>query len=523
MAQKISTSDNKRLAKNTLLLYIRTLLVMAISLFTSRIILATLGIDDYGTYNVIGGFVSMFSLVGGTLINATQRFINVELGKKENCDVNKIFNTALGIHFALVVVLLLLFETLGLWFLNYQMNIPSSSMGAANVVYQCSIVAFVLNILTMPYNAIIIAYERMKAFAYITLLDAILKLGICYLLFLSANNRLIIYSVMLMLISLMNNVIYVVYCRKRFMEDVRFHVVKEKDSYIRQTSFAGYTFIASIASILSNQGVNVVLNIFCGVSVNAARGIAVQVQQAVLKFVNDFMTSLKPQITKTYASGEIDRSMELVYRGAKLSFFLMLLLSLPILFNTSKILSYWLKDYPDYSVVFVQLTIVYSLITVLSMPLITIILATGKIKSNAFIIGGLRLLILPLSYFVLKLDFAPYCIYYVLIFIDFLSIFVRLWILRGISGVKMSGFIREVFKYIIIVSLFSIILNFALINVFDKGLLDLIVFTLISILINLIIIYYIGLTSSERMALIKYVKQKTEKNENRNINISPQS
>lgn len=508
MVRKISASDNKRLAKNTILLYIRTLLVMVISLFTSRIILAYLGVEDYGTYNVIGGFVAMFSLVGGTLVTATQRFINVELGKKEGGDVNKVFNTALGIHIVLVVVLLFLFETIGLWFLNSKMNIPTESVKAANVVYQCSIIAFVLNVLTMPFNAIIIAYERMKAFAYITLLDAVLKLGICYLLLLYDSNRLIIYSVLLMLISLMNNVIYIVYCRKRFTEDVHFQVVKDKKAYLRQTSFASYTFLGSVASILSNQGVNVVLNIFCGVSVNAARGIAVQVQQAVLKFVNDFMTSLKPQITKTYASGEVDKSMDLVYRGSKFSYYLMLIFSIPILFKTHEILTFWLKDYPGYSVLFVQLTLVYSLITVLSTPLTTIILATGKIKKNALVIGGLRLAILPLSYIVLKLGYAPYSIYFVMIAIDFLSIFTRLWILRGISGVKMMGYFREVFQYIIVVSLLSIVINYSLCKVFDDRLLDLIVYTFISIFLNLVVTFFVGFTSSERKNLSNYIKHK---------------
>lgn len=508
MTNNISTSDNKRLAKNTILLYIRTLLVMVISLFTSRIILASLGIDDYGTYNVIGGFVSMFSLVGGTLINATQRFINFELGRKDGGDVNKIFNTALGIHLVLVVILILLFETVGLWFLNSQMNIPTDSMVAANVVYQCSIAAFLSNVLTMPYNAIIIAYERMKAFAYITLLDAVLKLGVCYLLFLSESNRLIIYSVMLMLISLMNNAIYIVYCKKRFKNDVAFHVITEKEAYIKQTSFAGYTFVASIASILSNQGVNVVLNIFCGVAVNAARGIAIQVQQAVLKFVNDFMTSLRPQITKTYASGEIDKSMDLVYRGAKFSYFLMLIFSLPIIFRTAEILTFWLKDFPVYSVIFVQLTLVYSLVTVLSTPVITVILATGEIKSNAFIIGGLRLLILPLSYIVLKLGFAPYSIYFVMIVIDFLSIFIRLWILSNISGIKIVGFIREVLVYITEVTLLSSIVCIGLDKIIGDGLWNLMVFSLASVLSSLLLIYCLGLTYSERIAIKNFVKHK---------------
>lgn len=511
MGKKISASDNKRLAKNTVLLYGRTLLVMAITLFTSRVILESLGIEDYGTYNVIGGFVAMFSMIGGTLITATQRFINVELGKKEDGNVNKIFNTAIGIHTILVVVLLVLFETFGLWFLNHKMSIPDGRLLAANIVFQCSTIAFVLNILAMPFNAIIIAFERMKAFAYITLLDAILKLGISYSLFLSNDDRLILYAILLMLISIMNNVIYYLYCRRQFPEESRLHIVKDKESYIRQTSFAGYTFLGSIAAILANHGVNVVLNLFCGVTVNAARGVAVQVQHAVTKFVNDFMTALKPQITKTYASGEVEKSMSLVYRGAKFSYFLLLIMSVPILFKTPEILTLWLKKYPDYSTIFVQLTLVYALITVLSTPLTTVILATGEIKSNALIIGGLRILILPLSYLVLVLGFAPYSVYIVMILIDTISIFTRLFILKSITGVKINSYIKEVLMYTMTVSVIIFFSNYLLCRINTSSIIELLLYAIVSIIISLLVIVVIGLTDIERSALYVVVNKKIRK------------
>lgn len=504
MEQKITASDNKRLAKNTVLLYGRTLLVMAITLFTSRVILESLGIEDYGTYNVIGGFVAMFSMIGGTLITATQRFINVELGKREDGNVNKIFNTAIGIHSILVIALLILLETFGLWFLNYKMSIPEGRLLAANIVFQCSIIAFVLNILAMPYNAILIAFERMKAFAYISLLDATLKLGICYLLFLTKGDRLILYAILLMLISIMNNIIYYLYCKRQFPEESRLHIVKDRNSYIKQTSFAGYTFLGSIAAILATHGVNVVLNLFCGVTVNAARGVAVQVQQAVTKFVNDFMTALKPQITKTYASGEVEKSMSLVFRGAKFSYYLVLIISVPILFKTSEILTIWLKKYPDYSIIFVQLTLIYALITVLSTPLTTAILATGKIKGNALIIGGLRILILPLSYLVLKLGFEPYSVYIVMILIDTVSIFTRLFILKSITGVKINLFIKEVLLYTMAVSIIILFINYLLCLINTCSIIELLLYAMVSIIISFSVIVFIGLTKSERSSLYAF-------------------
>lgn len=507
MTQKISSSSNKRLAKNTFLLYVRTLIVMGISLYTSRVILASLGVKDFGTYNVIGGFVAMFSLVGGTLVSSTQRFLNVELGKKEDGDVNKVFNTAIGIHTILAFILILLFETFGLWFLNAKMNIPEGRLFAANIVFQCSVCAFLLNVLCMPYNAVIIAFERMKAFAYISLLDALLKLGICYLLFIFDSDRLIIYSILLLGVSILNNVIYFSYCKQQFPDISKIRIVKDKDAYLRQTSFAGYTFLGSIASILANHGVNIVLNLFCGVAVNAARAIAVQVQHAASKFVNDFMTALKPQITKTYAAGEMDKSLSLVYRGAKFSFFLMLMISIPIFFKTEYILKLWLNVFPDYSIIFVQLTLLYGLITVLSTPLTTIILATGEIKGNALIIGGLRILVLPLSYMVLYLGYPPYSVYIVLIVIDIMSIFTRLFVLKSITGIQLNGYMKEVLSRVTIVLFVVMLVNYYFAPVFDESLLLLFAYVCVSILLSMVIIWCLGLNNLERSSFLGLIRK----------------
>ena len=455
MAQRISASSNKRLAKNTVLLYMRTLVVMIISIFTSRVILLSLGIEDYGTYNVIGGFVAMFSMLGGTLVTATQRFINVELGKKENGNPNEVFCTAMGIHIALAAIIFIALETFGLWFLNCRMNIPEGRMTAANVVFQCSVLAFLLNIICMPYNAIIIAYERMKAFAYISLYDVIVKLLISYALFLFLYDRLIIYAVLLLALAVSERSIYSIYCWRNFPEESKFHVVRNKQAYIRQTSFAGYTFLGSFASILSNHGVNIVLNLFCGVAVNAARAISMQVLHAISKYVSDFTVALNPQIVKTYAAGEMEKSMELVYRGAKFSYYLMFVFSVPIIFYTPEILNLWLGHYPDHTVIFVRLTLVYGLVTVLSKTLTTEILATGKMRANALIIGGLRILILPLSYLVLWMGYEAYSVYYVLIVIDGISIFTRLYILKDITGVKVMGYVKHVLLPVSLVSIVS--------------------------------------------------------------------
>lgn len=507
MTQKISASSNKRLAKNTLLLYMRTVAVMIISIFTSRVILQSLGIEDYGAYNVIGGFVAMFSMLGGTLVTATQRFINVELGKKENGNPNEVFCTAMGIHIILAVIIFVALETFGLWFLNYKMNIPDGRMFAANVVFQCSILAFLLNIICMPYNAIIIAFERMKAFAYISLYDVILKLLISYVLFLFMYDRLIIYAFLILLLAISERFIYSIYCRKHFPEESEFHFVRNKQAYIRQTSFAGYTFLGSFAAILSSHGVNIVLNLFCGVAVNAARAISMQVLHAVSKFVSDFTVALNPQIVKTYAAGEIDKSMELVYRGAKFSYYLMFIFSVPIIFLTPEILHLWLGHYPDHTIIFVRLTLVYGLVTVLSKTLTTEILATGKIRANAFIIGGLRLLILPFSYLVLWMGYEAYTVYYVMIVIDSISILTRLYILKDVTGVKMIGYIKNVLIPVLLVSILSCVLCYIIWRHIPYTLPYNLLYIVCSLIICMVIAFCVGISSNEKRMIMSGVNK----------------
>ena len=511
MPQKISSSSNKRLAKNTIMLYIRTVVVMLITLFTSRIILKSLGIEDYGTYNVIGGFVAMFSLLGGTLVSATQRFINVELGKKEDGDPNKIFCTAMCIHIGLSLGMLLAFETFGLWFLNYKMNIPADRMFAANIVFQCSIFAFLLHIVGMPYNAVIIAFERMKAFAYISMYDAIIKLAISYLLFLIASDRLIVYAVLLLVLALSVQLMYIIYCKRHFPDVAGFHVVKEKDAYVRQMSFASYTFLGSVAAILSNQGVSVILNIFGGVVINAARAISMQVLHAVSKFVSDFTVALNPQIVKTYAAGELDKSMELVYRGAKFSYYLMFIFSVPIIFLTPEILDLWLGHYPDHTIIFVRLTLIYGLVTVLSKTLTTEILATGKIQANAFIIGGLRILILPFSYLVLWIGCDAYMVYYVMIVIDSISIFTRLYILKYVTGVRMLGYVKKVLFHVLSVSILSCIVCYTIWKHMPSTLVYDILYVFISMIVCVVIIAYLGISSDERQMIVSGISKMTNK------------
>ena len=502
-----NTQANKIIAKNTLFLYIRTFLILVIGLYTSRVVINTLGIEDYGIYNVVGGFVTIFSVISVTLTGTTQRYLTFELGKGDIKVSREVFGAAINIHIALSIILLVLFETVGLWFLNVYLNIPQNRIVATNWVYQCSLLTFLLNILSAPYNAAIIAHEKMKAFAYISLLEVVLKLLTALLLIYSSFDRLIIYSILLLSIAIFIRLIYTIYCRKHF-EETAYLNTKNKKLYKEMAGFAGMTFLGSFANILCSQGVNILLNIFCGVAVNAARGISVQVQGAVTKFVADFTTAINPQITKSYAVNDTDRMLSLIYKGARFSFFLLLMLSLPIILKSSYILTLWLKSYPPYTVEFVDLTLLLAMTDVLSQSLITGILATGNIKKMCLWIGGLRIINLPICYIVLKLGASPIYTFHVLITMNIILLFVRLIILSKLTNTKWYNYVKNVIYYVIIVGIVATIVSIILNNICCDNLIGLVSLCLLSVLSTSIVIYAIGLKKTERKLLHSFVISK---------------
>ena len=434
--------QKKRLAKNTFILYLRTIVTLAISLYTSRVVLQILGIEDYGVYNIIGGFVSLFSVVSQTMVASTQRFLTFELGKVDNYHSREIYSTALIIHTGIAIILLFLFETLGLWFLNYKLNINTERMYAANWLFQFSVITFLINILSSPYQALIIAHEKMSAFAYVNIMEATLKLIILFTILLSDIDRLIQYGFYLLIISLLVFCIYSIYCVRNFKE-VDFIVVREKKYYKEMLSFAGFNFLGASSGIIANHGVNIVLNMFFGVAVNAARGIAIQVSSAITKFVSDFTTALNPQITKSYATGDIDYTMSLVYKGSRFSFLLYLIFSLPILIQTPFILDLWLGQVPEFAVIFVRWTLLTALLNTFANPLTICAFATGNIKVLSLWLGIVRLLVVPLVYFAFMLGASPVYAYIICFATDFFLLLIRLNIVCDLVGIsKKSYFIR---------------------------------------------------------------------------------
>lgn len=501
------TSDNnKRIAKNTLLLYVRMLFTMAVSLFTSRVILNTLGVEDYGINNVVGGIVTMFSVLSGSLSSSISRFITFELGKGNIERLKTIFSTGVNIQLGMSVLIIIIAEAVGIWFLNAKMNIPADRMVAANWVFQCAILTFVLNLLSVPYNAAIIAHEKMSAFAYISVVEVTLKLIIVYMLTISPFDRLKTYAVLLLCVGAVIRFIYGYYCKRHF-EECTYHFVFDKPVLKEMTGFAGWNFLGNGAYMLNTQGVNILMNLYFGVAVNAARGIATQVDAALKQFVNNFTTAVNPQITKSYAQGDLDYMHKLVCRSAKFSAFLMMFFAVPIILETNTILTIWLKTVPDYAVIFLQWIIISSFMdTVLANSLVTSMFATGKIKRYQIIVTTVGCLVFPLSWIAFKLGFEPQVGYILYFIIYTILLFVRLYLLKDMVKLPVMMYIREVLYKLAPIIVVGFSIPGILILTMDAGWLRLILVCLLSVLVTAASEYFIGLSNKEKNFVAEKIK-----------------
>ena len=506
-------ANNKRIAKNTLLLYFRMLFLMVISLYTSRVVLLALGVDIFGIYNVVGGLVAMFSMLSGSLSAAISRFITYELGTGNKEKLEKIFSSAVTIQFFLGAVIVLLAETVGVWFLNVKMVIPVDRMVAANWVLQFSILTFVVNLISVPYNAAIIAHERMSAFAYISIVEATGKLAIAYLIQITPFDVLIFYSILQAAIAFLLRLIYGIYC-KRYFEECTFHWMWDLSLLKNMFGFAGWNFIGASSALLRDQGGNIVINLFCGPTVNAARGIASQINGAVMGFVSNFMTAVNPQITKSYASGNRAYMMTLIYQGARLSFFMLLFLSLPIICNTPYILQLWLKEVPEHTVLFAQLTLIFALSESISNPLITAMLATGRIRNYQLVVGGLQMMNLPISYVLLRMGWIPETVLIVAIVISQCCLASRLYMLRGLIGLKARHYLHNVYLNVLSVSVCAVILPMIASYYLREGFISFILICLLCVFSVSVSVYYIGCTTQERI----FIKNKVSQIQNKIFN-----
>lgn len=489
--------NNKRIAKNTLLLYVRMLFIMGVSLYTSRVVLNTLGVEDYGIYNVVGGVVAMFGFINGAMSSATQRFITFALGKGDMDNLQKVFSTTLQIHALIATIIFILGETVGLWFMYTQMQIPAGRMDAAFWVLQCSIMSAIVMIVSVPYNADIIAREKMSAFAYISILEAVLKLAIVFLLLVFTQDKLVLYSALVLCVQLFIRFCYGHYCSKHFPES-KYRHVWDKRLFKEMTGFAGWSMFGNLSAVLYGQGLNMLLNVFFGPVVNAARAVAVQVQSVMQQFVSNFQMALNPQITKTYAKGEMDEMHQLMFRSARFSFYLLFLLSLPVLFETDFILTIWLKIVPDNTVTFLRIIICTSLIYTLANPLIIANQATGKVRRYQAVCGSILLLILPVSYVCLKLGCPAYSVFIVHFCMEALTQLARIIMLRPLIGVKIKDFFNHIYARVFIVAILSSIAPAAVYFNMSDTVLRFFVLSTACLLSVGIVVYSVGLSQSER-------------------------
>lgn len=418
--------NNKQIAKNTVLLYGRSLFLLVLSLYTSRVVLQVLGVENYGIYNIVGGVVAMFAILGSTMTAASQRFITYALGEGDSENIKKIFSTCVSLHIILGIIVLILLEVIGLWFLNNKLNIPNNRLDVARWVFQFSVLTFFVNIISVPYNSAIIAHEKLDAFAYITMLEGVMKLVVVLFLKIVPLDKLLYYAIFQFLVSLIIRAVYTFYSSKHFEETKNVKYQIDKNLFKKMFAFSGWNLIGSGALILRNQGIDILINMFFGVTVNAAKGIANQVQGAIQILVGNFTTSITPQLTKAVAQKDEERTNSLIFHGSRLSFFLMMLFAVPLLICTNEVLQIWLVDVPEFTSGMVRLIIVYLLSDTLSRFLINGLLAFGDIRNFQLIIGGIKLLALPIAFIILSFGGDPLTGLWVNIMLDFVCLWGRL-------------------------------------------------------------------------------------------------
>ena len=487
--------------RNTALLYFRMALMMCINLYTSRVVLQALGVEDYGVFYVVWGVVYIFGFINDSMTASTQRFLTFELGSGNKQRLHEVFVTSVHIHFIISLIVILLSETGGLWFLLEEMVIPDGRQKAAFWCYQLSIVTAVAEVMSCPYQSVIIAREKMSAFAYISIVDAVLKLAIVGMLLLTGYDRLIVYAILYTCEKLLIRVIYNIYCTRHFKES-KYKWFYEKSLFKSMSTFAGWKMFGNLAYVLYMQGPNLLLNVFFGPVANAAQAAASQAQNAICQFSRNFQVAINPQITKSYASQQLEEMHLLIFRGSRLTFCLLLMLCLPLIVEAPMVLNLWLKEVPEGTVVFLRFLLVILLVQQTAGPLITSIAATGKIKKYEMFTGGLMLTIVPVAYVVLKMGGAPWSVFAVYLFIATMTFIVTLSITLPAVHLSLSRYLLHVIKPCAIVMALSLIAPVVMKLVTGTGMLFSLLTIIVTVTITGILCYTIGLDEGMR-SLIK--------------------
>ena len=503
----VDNINNKRIAKNTIFLYIRMLLVMLVTLYTSRIILGVLGFVDFGIYNVVAGVITFFSFLNGSMAASTSRFLTIELGNQDLARFKKVYSVTVLNHFVLGVFIVILAETIGLWFLQNKLVIPADRIEIAFWLYQFSIFSTFISIIQVPFGASIIAHEKMNIYALGGIIESLLKLGTAFLIGFITFDRLGFYGIAISCTAFIMIIFYYLYIKKKFPY-CNFEMQTDKALYRETLSYSGWDLLGNFSIVAQGQGLNMLLNIFFGPLVNAAQAISMQVQAAILQFANNFMLASRPQIIKYYASGENKKMMNLVFHSAKYSFYLMWLLSLPILIETEYVLEIWLKKVPLNTVSFTRIVILTSLITSLRNPFIAAMHATGKIKLPNLVCGTLLISTVPISYFFLKQGYPAESVFIISLVITFISMWIELILIKRAVYFSILDVISKIIIISMMVVLLSVILPVFIYYQLEDGFLRFCLVSFFSILSVFTAVYFIGIGKNERAILASNIKNK---------------
>lgn len=498
--------EKQRILRNSIILYIRMFVTMIVSLYTSRIVLNALGFVDYGIYNVVGGIVFLFTFLNGSMASTTQRYLNYALGKEDLDYIHKAYSSSLVIHSVLALIVLILAETIGLWFFYYEIQIPANRITAAFWVYQFSIIACVISIVSIPFVAEIIAHERMQAFAYIAIFDSFSKLLIAFLITKVEYDRLVFYAFLILLINVIDRIIYSFYCHQKFKETCG-HLAISKSLLREMGTFAGWSMWSGIAYVSTTQGLNLVLNIYFGPIVNAARGIAVKIQNVAQSFVQNFQVAVNPQITKNYAKGNIQQMKGLILSSSRLSFFLMLIIAVPLLAESDFVLRLWLKGVPPHTSNYLRITLLICLSETLTNSLNVGNQATGNVKVFQTITGIGTLIVLPFSIFLLELGFPSESVFYAQLIVSIIIQFIRIFLLGKDIGMSFKEYFQKVFFKIIPVALISIGIAWCIHRFLSKTPIHCFYSIFLSFASTVLIILLIGLNRHERSLATQKAKK----------------
>ena len=504
-------ADNKKIAKNTLFLYGRMFFSLILSLYTSRVILSNLGVEDFGIYNVVGGFVSMFAFINSALVGATQRFYNVENSQKGDEGVKKVFNVSIVVQGVLAVLLFVLLESIGIWYVNNVMVLPEERLLAANVVFQVSAVSLLLLVFQIPFSAAIVSFERLDFYAFLGIIDVVLKFVLVLILPFIPYDSLIVYAFLMLSINILNFCLNFFYARKNF-KMLRYERKFDKGLFKSMMSFSGWNFFDTFSTVLYSQGLNMILNLFFGPVVNAARGVANQVYGAIKGFSQNIVISFRPQLVDSYAKGDYDRTRMIMFNESKICFFMLFLLSMPVMVQIDFILKIWLGDnVPHYTNIFVQLILLKMIISTFNVPFTQVVHATGNIRTFHLITSGLTILIAPISYVFLKLGYDATVVFVISIIISIMTQIACVFILKGLFEYSITQYIKSVIIPCLLVAVISTALPVFLKTLVEDSFFSFIYITLLCVVITVVVSLFLLMNASQRKQLFVFIKKKISK------------